>query len=384
MAFDEYLQRLPVSPTLLRVVRVFRVGRVLRLVKSAKGIRTLLFSLAVSLPALFNIGLLLFLVLFIYAVFGMNFFKDVHTPYGGLDDVFNFQTFFKSIITLFQMCTSAGWSDVLKGLMNVKDCEPATATAKTTCGNYPLAVFYLVTYLVISFLVVVNMYIAVILENFSQATEDVQQGLTPDDFDMYYEKWEKYDPDATQYITLQELSDFVDYLEEPLQLQKPNYFLLVKLDIPIYEGDKCYCRDILDALTKHFLATTDTGDIPADGGDGKKKDELAVISSTLLRQKEHYAARIIQKAFRNYRKVHGGDIGPEPPSPCHDIAIEIPADMIIDDKSKKEEELQRKNEIIELQNVNIKPAEESNELEDNNGDCAVEVKDLKPDSNVVA
>ena len=34
---------------------------------------------------------------------------------------------------------------------------------------------FLVTYLVISFLVVINMYIAVILENFSQATEDVQQ-----------------------------------------------------------------------------------------------------------------------------------------------------------------------------------------------------------------
>jgi len=37
---------LMISPTLLRVIRVFRVGRVLRLVKSAKGIRTLLFSLA--------------------------------------------------------------------------------------------------------------------------------------------------------------------------------------------------------------------------------------------------------------------------------------------------------------------------------------------------
>jgi hypothetical protein len=65
------------SPTLLRVVRVFRVGRVLRLVKSAKGIRTLLFSLAVSMPALFNIGLLLFLVMFIFSIFGMSFFMHV-------------------------------------------------------------------------------------------------------------------------------------------------------------------------------------------------------------------------------------------------------------------------------------------------------------------
>jgi len=37
------------------------------------------------------------------------------------------------------------------------------------------------------------MYIAVILENFSQATEDVELGLTQDDFDMFYEKWEHFD-----------------------------------------------------------------------------------------------------------------------------------------------------------------------------------------------
>ena len=51
----EIIEKMFVSPTLLRVLRVFRIGRILRLVKSAKGIRTLLFSLAVSMPALFNI-----------------------------------------------------------------------------------------------------------------------------------------------------------------------------------------------------------------------------------------------------------------------------------------------------------------------------------------
>jgi Ion transport protein len=91
------------SPTLLRVVRVFRVGRVLRLVKSAKGIRTLLFSLAVSMPALFNIGLLLFLVMFIFSIFGMSFFMHVKKT-AGIDDVFNFETFFRSMIILFQVC----------------------------------------------------------------------------------------------------------------------------------------------------------------------------------------------------------------------------------------------------------------------------------------
>ncbi|CAF3629173.1 unnamed protein product [Rotaria sp. Silwood1] len=67
----EIMAQFFVHPTLLRVIRVARVGRILRLVKGAKGIRTLLFALVVSMPALLNIGLLLFLVMFIYSIFGM-------------------------------------------------------------------------------------------------------------------------------------------------------------------------------------------------------------------------------------------------------------------------------------------------------------------------
>lgn len=71
-----------------------------------------------------------------------------------------------------QTCTSAGWSDVLAGLMN--DTPPGCNATSTDlkpngdCGNAGLAMVYLVTYLVMTFLVVINMYIAVILENFSQ------------------------------------------------------------------------------------------------------------------------------------------------------------------------------------------------------------------------
>jgi len=98
----EIIEKMFVSPTLLRVLRVFRIGRILRLVKSAKGIRTLLFSLAVSMPALFNIGLLLFLIMFIYAIFGMSFFMHVRHS-AGLDELFNFETCLRSMMVLFQV-----------------------------------------------------------------------------------------------------------------------------------------------------------------------------------------------------------------------------------------------------------------------------------------
>jgi len=48
----------------------------------------------VSLPALFNIGLLLFLIMFIYAVFGMQFFMHIKHS-AGIDEMFNFETFSK-------------------------------------------------------------------------------------------------------------------------------------------------------------------------------------------------------------------------------------------------------------------------------------------------
>ena len=67
--------------------------------------RTLLFALIMSIPALFNICLLLFLVMFIFAIFGMSFFMNVKHR-GTLDEVYNFETFLKSMILLFQVRTT--------------------------------------------------------------------------------------------------------------------------------------------------------------------------------------------------------------------------------------------------------------------------------------
>lgn len=292
------------SPTLLRVVRVVKVGRVLRLVKGARGIRTLLFALAMSLPALFNICLLLFLVIFIYAIFGMSFFMNVKHRYG-IDETFNFSTFFKSFILLFQMSTSAGWDGVLAAIMDESDCTPSRGDVEGDCGNRAIAIAFLVTYLIISFLIIINMYIAVILENYSQATEDVHEGLTDDDYDMYYEIWQKFDPKGTQFIKFCDLSNFVHALEEPLQIPKPNKFKLITMDIPICIEDKVFCVDILDALTKDFFARK--GHVIEESAElaevaPMKLGQFEHISSTLWRQREVVCARILQQAWREYMR----------------------------------------------------------------------------------
>ncbi|XP_065581599.1 sodium channel protein para-like isoform X2 [Artemia franciscana] len=310
LVLSDIIEKYFVSPTLLRVVRVAKVGRVLRLVKGAKGIRTLLFALAMSLPALFNICLLLFLVMFIYAIFGMSFFMNVKRR-AGLDDTFNFETFGKAMILLFQMSTSAGWDSVLDGIINEEECDlpdPENGYAGD-CGSATIGIAYLLSYLVISFLIVINMYIAVILENYSQATEDVQEGLTDDDYDMYYEIWQQFDPDGTQYLRYDQLSEFLDVLEPPLQIHKPNKYKIVSMDIPICRNDLIYCVDILDALTRDFFARKGSPiEEPAEITEvvvHTDRPGYEPVSSTLWRQREEYCARLIQNAWRKHKGKRG-------------------------------------------------------------------------------
>jgi len=109
---------------------------------------------------------------------------------------------------------------------------------------------------------------------------------------------------ATQYITLEQLCEFVDTLEEPLRVPAPNLYKLVTMNIPICADDRVHCVDILDALTKNFLGTADDdgGDL-ADIAPGPERKDYQPIGSTLQRQRQIYCVRIIQKAWRRHRNT---------------------------------------------------------------------------------
>ncbi|XP_030907927.2 sodium channel protein type 2 subunit alpha-like isoform X14 [Melopsittacus undulatus] len=311
MFLAEMIEKYFVSPTLFRVIRLARIGRILRLIKGAKGIRTLLFALMMSLPALFNIGLLLFLVMFIYAIFGMSNFAYVKREVG-IDDMFNFETFGNSMICLFQITTSAGWDGLLAPILNSgePDCDPHKdhpgSSVKGDCGNPSVGIFFFVSYIIISFLVVVNMYIAVILENFSVATEESAEPLSEDDFEMFYEVWEKFDPDATQFIEYSKLSDFAASLDPPLLIAKPNKVQLIAMDLPMVSGDRIHCLDILFAFTKRVLGESGEMDALRIQMEDRfmaanpSKVSYEPITTTLKRKQEEVSAVIIQRAYRCY------------------------------------------------------------------------------------
>ncbi|XP_031735260.1 sodium channel protein type 4 subunit alpha B [Anarrhichthys ocellatus] len=306
----DIIEKYFVSPTLFRVIRLARIGRVLRLIRGAKGIRTLLFALMMSLPALFNIGLLLFLIMFIFSIFGMSNFAYVRKE-ATIDDMFNFETFGNSMICLFMITTSAGWDGLLNPIMNTPpDCDPDRenpgSMVRGDCGSPALGIVFFTTYIIMSFLVVVNMYIAIILENFNVATEESADPLCEDDFEMFYETWEKFDPDASQFIQYSKLSDFCDTLKDPLRISKPNTIKLIHMDLPLVPGDKIHCLDILLALTAQVLG--DSGEMDALKAsmeekfmaNNPSKVSYEPICSTLRRKQEEVAATVIQRVYRKH------------------------------------------------------------------------------------
>lgn len=336
---SDLIEKYFVSPTLFRVIRLARIGRILRLIKGAKGIRTLLFALMMSLPALFNIGLLLFLIMFIFSIFGMSNFAYVKKG-AGIDDIFNFETFGGSIICLFEITTSAGWDGLLLPMLNKEppDCDPDFENPGTdvrgNCGNPAMGMIFFCSYIIISFLVVVNMYIAIILENFNVAQEESGDALCEEDFEMFNETWEKFDLNGTQFIEYSRLSDFCDALQEPLRVAKPNRLRLIEMDLPLVIGDRIHCLDVLLAVTQMVLGDTVEMAAMRESIEAKfilnnpSSASFAPITTTVRHKEEEMAAIIIQRAYRNhllkrcirqadfihrYKRTGGKDDSDDPP-----------------------------------------------------------------------
>ena len=310
-----------VNPSILRVMRVFRIARLLRVLKFAKGIRQLLVALLISLPSLLNVGMLLLLVIFVFAIIGMSTFSRVKKQ-GNIDDIVNFETFGNSMILLFRLSTAAGWNDVLDSLMvQPPDCDPTYKGYRNGNCGYPVgAVFYLVSYITIVFLIIVNMYIAIILENVVRAQQGDNFIISKEHFSMYYKLWSEFVPDGKQFLPLAHLSNFCDRLEEPLRIAKESGVQLDKLKIPVRSGNRVHCFDLLKKLVKRALELH--GECPEAfevialrmEAQFKRSFKVRTNSSASLKSlsenkyESDVAARVVQRAFRSYlnrRNVEG-------------------------------------------------------------------------------
>jgi hypothetical protein len=65
------------AQTTTQVVRTLRVGRILKLFRNLKQLQIIFTTFINSLSSLINVGSLMFLIIYIYAVIGISLFSDI-------------------------------------------------------------------------------------------------------------------------------------------------------------------------------------------------------------------------------------------------------------------------------------------------------------------
>jgi hypothetical protein len=170
-----------------RLVRLFRVARAFRLVKHAEGLRSLLSTLVTSLPAFWNVGALVLLLFFIYAYVGVLTFGSTRRG-DNLNEHANFESFPTAMLTLFRVATNDEWV----GLM--RDCSdfPTGCREAGDCGSYAAYPFF-VTFVVIVSMIMLNLFTAVIIENFENTQDHEEWKLSPDALTGYVRAFHEFD-----------------------------------------------------------------------------------------------------------------------------------------------------------------------------------------------
>uniref|UniRef100_A0A671VZ16 Voltage-dependent L-type calcium channel subunit alpha n=1 Tax=Sparus aurata TaxID=8175 RepID=A0A671VZ16_SPAAU len=303
--------------------RLFRVLRLVKLLSKGEGIRTLLWTFVKSLQALPYVGLLIAMIFFIYAVIGMQTFGKVAID----DDTHinrncNFQTFFMAVLVLFRCATGEQWQEIMLAALPGRRCDPESDTEpgeEFSCGSN-LAYIYFISFFMLCAYLIINLFIAVIMDNFEYLTRDWTV-LGTHHLDEFKRVWSDYDPEASGRIKHIDVVTMLRRIQPPLGFGKlcPHRVAckrLVAMNVPLHPDGTVTFSATLFALVRTSLK------IKTEGPIDQQNEELKVIIKKLWKRTKpklidevippprgdevtcgkFYASFLIQDYFKKYRK----------------------------------------------------------------------------------
>ena len=316
-------------------IRSLRVFRLLRMIRKAKNLRIIFTILISTLPAIFNIGAFLLLIMFVYSILGMNLFGYLRLQ-DGIGPKANFSSFSLSFITLLRASTGEDWSRLMKDgarefgpnfvCYDVGNYDEYLEFGRMSCGtNY--AYLYFITYQLVLSMILINLFMAVIIKTFEETSKAESFLIPSHNFTQFVDSWKKFDGDAISFIPLKDLEDFFMSLEQPMgwkgrkmtRAKKSLFFS--SLNIPIYQFEDStqkyyYFYDVALMVARKVVSEnyfTDDLDPPIKIEIVKQIDALrtqrfktAVQSRGVIMLEftsaHHNAVRVLEKYCRSYRE----------------------------------------------------------------------------------
>ncbi|XP_055999821.1 muscle calcium channel subunit alpha-1-like isoform X18 [Ostrea edulis] len=304
--------------------RLFRVMRLVKLLSRGEGIRTLLWTFIKSFQALPYVALLIVMLFFIYAVIGMQLFGKISTVQedSQIHRNNNFQTFPQAVLVLFRSATGEAWQDImLSCVANDVPCDPLSdGKEDEDCGNDVAYFYFLSFYMLCSFLII-NLFVAVIMDNFDYLTRDWSI-LGPHHLDEFVRLWSEYDPEAKGRIKHLDVVQLLRKISPPLGFGKlcPHRVAckrLVSMNMPLNSDGTVMFNATLFALVRTSLKIKTEGNIDEANEDLRRviKTIWKRTSPKLLDQVvppagreddvtvgKFYATFLIQDYFRRFKK----------------------------------------------------------------------------------
>ncbi|XP_075709647.1 voltage-dependent L-type calcium channel subunit alpha-1S [Rhinoderma darwinii] len=303
--------------------RLFRVLRLVKLLSRGEGVRTLLWTFIKSFQALPYVALLIVMLFFIYAVIGMQVFGKIAMVDGTqINQNNNFQTFPQAVLLLFRCATGEAWQEILLACSYGKLCDPESdflPGEEYTCGT-SFAYFYFISFYMLCAFLIINLFVAVIMDNFDYLTRDWSI-LGPHHLDEFKRIWAEYDPEAKGRIKHLDVVTLLRRIQPPLGFGKfcPHRVAckrLVSMNMPLNSDGTVTFNATLFSLVRTALK------IKTEGNFEQSNEELRMIikkiwkrtSMKLLDQVippigddevtvgKFYAIFLIQEHFRKFKK----------------------------------------------------------------------------------
>ncbi|KAL1455036.1 hypothetical protein WDU94_009157 [Cyamophila willieti] len=309
--------------------RLFRVMRLIKLLSRGEGIRTLLWTFIKSFQALPYVALLIVMLFFIYAVIGMQVFgKIALNGETAIHRNNNFQTFPQAVLVLFRSATGEAWQDIMLDCSNRPEmvkCDDnsdgnPSGEATVSCGS-DIAFPYFISFYVLCSFLIINLFVAVIMDNFDYLTRDWSI-LGPHHLDEFIRLWSEYDPDAKGRIKHLDVVTLLRKISPPLGFGKlcPHRVAckrLVSMNMPLNSDGTVLFNATLFAVVRTSLRIKTEGNI--DDANAELRAVIKKIwkrtSNELLNQVvpppggeeevtvgKFYATFLIQDYFRRFKK----------------------------------------------------------------------------------
>ena len=144
---------LPENGELATVARLARLLRVMRLISTMPELRLIVATLVRSIPSMANVLLLLSVIFYIYGVAGYHLFHEI--------DPTHWRNLGISLLSLFRIVTLEDWTDIMYNAM----------------AHYPWAWLFFVSFVVTGTFVIINLFIAVMLNNLEHVKQERLQDL---------------------------------------------------------------------------------------------------------------------------------------------------------------------------------------------------------------